>query len=204
MFVFVTFYIVSIWLWTCWVKLQVNKSLVESVSLQSISDGSFIDAFLDVYVSNSTTSGLWKINHIARVFTIVPYAWLIVSYMYMYGIPSSTTPDLRSAAISSICFGYVLYGVVWLSIMAAGYVNDNGYFCCARAISVLKYQDNEDISAVDNLTHRRYFEGHRMNALLRMDVLRETSGFTFAGAAVFVQKSFAVGSVLVTIMNYKA
>ena len=60
------------------------------------------------------------------------------------------------------------------------------------------------MSAADNLTHRRYFEGHRMNALLRMGVLRETSGFTFAGAVVSVQKSLAVGSVLVTIMNYKA
>jgi len=82
-------------------------------------------------------------------------------------------------------------------------VNDNGYSCCARAISALKYQDNDAMSAADNLTHRRYFEGHRMNALLRMDVIQSTSGFTFAGAVLSVQKAFAVGSVLVTIMNMK-
>ena len=202
MFGCVTLYIVSIWMWTCWVKLQVNKSLVESVSLKSISDGSFIDAFLDVYVSNSATSGLWKINHIARVFTIVPYAWLGMSQSYY--LLNLDREEFKSVAIVNLCFGYMLYGVVWLSIMGAGFVNDNGYFCCARAISALKYQDNEGMSAADNLTHRRYLEGHRMNALLRMDVLRETSGFTFAGAVVSVQKSFAVGSVLVTIMNYKA
>jgi hypothetical protein len=95
MFGCVTLYIVSIWMWTCWVKLQVNKSLVESVSLKSISDGSFIDAFLDVYVSNSATSGLWKINHIARVFTIVPYAWLVMSQSYYF----LNVPGLKSAAM---------------------------------------------------------------------------------------------------------
>jgi len=59
-----TFYLIAIWIWTCWLKHQVSCAVADSVSLESVSNGSFMERFLDASQWNSMISDTWKVKHI--------------------------------------------------------------------------------------------------------------------------------------------
>jgi len=147
------------------------------------------------------------ITAVTKLQTLVPIAWIFVYLGYLFIFLSRDLEPsvyVRRAGETDLFLGFALYFGVWVSILGGGFVNDSAYTCSADAVSKLKYQSDGNMSVADNLLHYRYFEYHRMNVLMRLDVLRNTSGFKFFGSIVSVQKAIAVGSIIITIMNAKA
>jgi hypothetical protein len=105
------------------------------------------------------------------------------------------------SSVSLIVVGLAFYLVIWLSIAAGGFVNDSGYYLCALAVSELVFTDDESQTAEKNAYDKEKFQRLRNEALNRMDVIRSTTGINFAGVLLSVQKSVAIGSLLLTLMG---
>jgi len=197
-----TFYIAAMWIWVCWIKSKVNQGLAESVSVDSILDDSFISTFITIYGSNMRKSAYWSVNHTIRVAVSVPYAWYLTSVgRYVYVQFKEVNDEVAQGALFLFVVGMSFYVLTWISIAAGGVVNDLGYTWSARKVSALFYVNNDSLPAEENQRNKARFEMLRVDALIRMDVVRSTTGIMFAGVILSVQKAVAIGSVLLTLMQ---
>jgi len=144
-----TFFVCSIWIWKCWLKNNVNASIAEKVTYESILDDSFIEEFESAYSNNSYQSEMWRMNHIMRVLTTVPVAYLFMNYGFI-------TPGFFGIVI--VLLGLSFYGLVWFSIAVGGYVNDNGIYMCQRELNCVKYKQDVALTDEQNLYNKRMFK----------------------------------------------
>lgn len=191
LYFFTVFYLCGSWVWLCWLKVNVSKALAESVTCESIVDKTFMESFIGIYFSNTSISDRWNSNHIIRVVTCIISACYVtkIGFILLEG-------TLSTIGFFCISTGTLYFAVVWITIVAGGYVNDNSYRVCVTKIATLKY-----ISTSENQQGEKNFEECRLNILQRMAVISSISGIKFAGIHLTTQKAIAVGSVLFTLMT---
>jgi len=188
-----TFYVASIWMWKCWLKNNVILSITDTISYESLMDESFIEEFEHAYALNYYHSDMWRTNHIVRVATTVP-----VAYVFMHvGAQAAGSFGLIVFAV-----GMLFYGTVWFSIVVGGYVNDNGYERALQKMNAIRCQNDTSLSEAENQKRKTNFKLHRIDALMRLEGIRMTSGIHFAGVILSTQKAVALGSVLVTLASW--
>lgn len=144
-----TFFVCSIWIWKCWLKNNVNASIAEKVTYESILDDSFIKEFESAYALNSYQSEMWRTNHAMRVLTTVPVAYLFMNDGF-------NTPGFFGNFL--VLLGLSFYGLVWFSIAVGGYVNDNGIYMCQRELNRVNYKQDVALTDEQNLYNKRMFK----------------------------------------------
>lgn len=189
-------FLVSLWLWICWLKNQVHCKLAESVTQQTIVDDTFYIDYFDNFRDMVVMSDLWNGNQITRVITCIPVAYLYV-YLGLSLIANEDISSSRSTSGYALVFtGMFFYLEIWLSVASGGFVNDFAYRKAARNIIAIEYMPDPSMSKTE-------FDMYRVNTLQRMKFIGETYGIKFAGVTLSIQKAISVGSILITIMFLK-
>jgi len=187
-----SFYVCIIWIWKCWLKHMVHVGMADSVSYASVLDDSFVEEFRKSYTLNSIQSNDWNVNHIIRVVTCIPVAYIIVANGAFLG-------GMKGKAL--VFMGFLFYGLVWFSVAAGGFVNDKGYMLCVEKVGSIAYQKDASLNEEENLRASNMFRFRRMEVLMRMEIIKSTNGIKFAGILLTVQKAVAVGSILLTFIS---
>jgi hypothetical protein len=78
-FLYSSGHLIASWLRVCMVKYNVNRSLAESATVESIQDDTFIETYFNNINSLSVSSSMWSVTHVIRFITCVPTAW---AYIY--------------------------------------------------------------------------------------------------------------------------
>ena len=211
-FFLTTYMLCALWLWSCFVKFEVNNSLAQTVSVQQVVDTSFMRRYLTTFSALTTHSNMWCFNLRLMVCLCIPMAYTTIklgtnslklgpeSNLIASGLEHNQLTSLASYAF--IFCGVAFFFMMWLSVAAGGFVNDYVYKLCAKAVVELTFVDNPALTEEENLMDLNAFEGRRMQVLLNMAVVSAIHGIKFSGVILSTQRAITVGSILVTIMSW--
>ncbi len=158
----------------------------------------FVESMLFTFLHDIRLfSNGWKINHIFRCITGVMfgYAELVIAILKLQEDNQDDDENAHSSFSSTVMINILLvclyFGMIWLTAISAGYVNDH-YFQIMIGNCVHGYRKHHNVA-----------QDHEMMIVMqKLAAARHYEGLFFAGITMYVEKAFSVGSILISIIVF--
>jgi len=128
----------------------------------------------------------WQMNHIVRSFT-----GFVIGIQYLVHALELQNEHDYLGTTSNVIAVVIYFGVIWLTALVAGYVNDQYFKLVFHQLSLLYAHDN-DLSSTQNQD--------TIGTITKLTAIRQLEGLHFAGVPMSLEKAFGIGSLLVSIV----
>jgi len=145
-------------------------------------------------------SNSWKWNHIMRCLTGV-----IIGFTEMIIVAGGTQET--AFVISDSIVAIVYFGIIWITALSAGYVNDKYFKMILRELANMYQQQvqgedmNDEEKCLFGETDKRVDE-EVITTITKLNSIRQVDGLHFAGVIMSMEKAFSVGSILVSLIIF--
>jgi len=190
-------YLTLVWMWLCWVKFNVNISIVDSITQETIINESFIKVFCEHFFVMSKMCEYWSTSNISRFVVVVPVAWYY-RFISEYLLDANAT-----LGILLFILGYTLFLLVLFTVAFGGFVNDHVLKKCLMKISYMVYKSEPSLSVENNELRRILFKSCRFQVEQRIITIHSVFGLTLAGVPLSTGKAIALVSIILAITRIK-
>lgn len=177
------FFIVTIWLWLCYIKHVVFfHEILCRLDLEAVDTQYFHIGFRQFIQMMSKHSDMWRVNHMVRTVTS-----LVIASSYIGDAFHFYRHHESMALYGTIIIIFFYYSATWSCFIAAGFVNDQ----------IKKHTTNNVIF----LEPETDLQDQRKSRLL-LEVVNVADGLKVGGITQTVEKAFSLGSFILTIITF--